>query len=311
MRVLFWGTPRFALPALETLAASSHELVGLVTAADRPRGRGHRPASPPTKAWVEAEGLPVLQPERPRGEEFLSAISELGPDISVVVAYGHILRPEVLYLPPRGSINLHPSLLPEFRGAAPVEHVILAGKEKTGITIIQMDEGMDSGPILVQSPVPIAEGETAGELEARLAVIGAGLLLEALDGLAAGSLVPKPQDSSGATHAPKINKAEALIHWSKPAVRLAREVRAYNPRPGSFTVWRGERLKVWRAQVEESGEESARPGTILQADSGLVVQAGEGALRLQEVQPAGGRAMEAGAFLRGHEVEVGEVLGEG
>ncbi len=319
MRVVFWGSPEFAVPTLEALMASRHEVVGVVTQPPRPKGRGRKERPTPVARAAERAGVPVLEPTRPRGPEFVAALAALEPDVSVVAAYGQILPPDVLELPRHGSVNVHASLLPAYRGAAPVTRAILDGLDETGITIMRMDEGLDTGPILLQAREPIGPDDTAGSLTRRLAARGARLAVEALDGLAAGELEAAPQPETGATYAHKVDAADAAIDWTRPAPEIERSTRAYDPWPGAWTTWRGERLKVYRVAVVDGGSgggpeatpDVAGPGTVTALDPRPVVATGSGAVALVEVQPAGGRRMDAAAWARGRDLGVGETLGSG
>lgn len=318
MRVVFWGSPEFAVATLEALLASRHDVVGVVTRPPRPKGRGKRRRPTPVAEIAERAGLPVVAPRKPRGPEFLSALDALAPDVSVVAAYGEILPPEALGLPPHGSLNVHASLLPTYRGAAPVTRAIRDGLDETGVTIMRMDEGLDTGPILLQSREPIRPDDTAGSLTRRLAERGAALAVEALDRLEAGELEARPQPGSGASYAPKVGAGDAEIDWGRAAEEIDRVARAFDPWPGAWTTWRGERLKVYRVtgvageSAVEVGAESgprAAPGTIVAVAPRPVVATGTGAVALVEVQPAGGRRMDAAAWARGRDVGPGEELG--
>lgn len=304
MRVLFWGTPEFALPALRALPEEGHTLAGIVTQPDRGAGRGRRVTPGAVKAAADADGVPILQPELPRGDDFVREVRRLDPEISVVVAYGHILRPEILELPPRGSINVHGSLLPELRGAAPVQWAIARGFDTTGVTVMRMEAGLDSGPVLLQVPEPIRADETAGELAARLAELGAEALITALAALTTGELVEREQDDSRATYAPKLQRQQTRIEWTRPAVEIARWVRATDPVPGAWTELDGRPVKLFRPRIEVR---SGAPGEVLDADPevGVLVAAGEDAVRFREVQPAGSRRMQAGEWIRGRGVAAG------
>ena len=310
MKVLFWGTPAFALPALRALGEEGHVVVGVVTQPDRPAGRGRGIAMSPIKQEALEEGIPVLQPERARGAEFLEEIRALDPDISVVVAYGQILRPEVLELPPLGSVNIHASLLPELRGAAPIQWAIARGHETSGITIMRMEAGLDSGPVILQVPEPISPEETGSELGARLAEIGAEALVEALALREAGQAVAAPQDHARATYAPKVDRATARVDWSRPAAEAARLMRGMDGVPGAWSPL-GERgpVKLFRPVVLDEWE--GEPGAVLAADprDGIVVACGSGAVRVREVQPPGKRRMDAGEWVRGRGAAVGDRFG--
>lgn len=307
MRVLFWGTPAFAIPSLRALIGEGHEVVGVVTQPDRPAGRGRHLRASPVKEVALEEGLPVVTPDRPRGESFLDTLRHLDPEISIVVAYGHILLPEVLELPARASWNVHASLLPELRGAAPVHWAIARGCEKSGVTIMRMTAGMDEGPILLQREIPIAPDDTASVLLARLSELGAEALVEALGLLEAGLLEPREQDHSRATYAPKLDREGARVDWSRSAVEVDRHIRGMDRVPGAWTTLGGEPIKLFRPTVV--GEtKTATPGEILVADpaNGMVVHAGRGAVKIGEVQPSGKRLMDASDWLRGGGARVGD-----
>lgn len=311
MRVLFWGTPEFAVPALRALAEEGHDLVGVVTQPDRPAGRGRQLRGSPVKqVALEEDGYPVLTPERPRGEAFIASLRALAPDVSVVVAYGHILRPEVLALPPLGSINVHASLLPELRGAAPINWAIARGKQTTGVTIMRMVEEMDAGPILFQAEEPIEPAENATELSARLSGIGAEALVEALALLQAGELEEREQDHALATYAPKVDRATARIDWRMDAVSVANHVRGMDQVPGAWSELSGQPLKLFRPEPRLDRTPHEPPGTVLVADprEGLSVATGDGVVAFGEVQPSGGRRMRATDWLSGHHVAEGDRL---
>jgi methionyl-tRNA formyltransferase len=311
VRVLFWGTPDFALPALRALGDEGHVTVGVVTQPDRPAGRGRAVAASAVKREALDEGIPVLQPARTSGDAFLAELRALEPEISVVVAYGQLLRPEVLELPPRGSINVHASLLPELRGAAPVQWAIARGYETTGVTIMRMEAGLDSGPMLLAVEEPILPDESGSELAARLSEIGAEALVETLALMEAGALVETPQDHARATHAPKVDRGTARIDWTRPAAEVALLVRAMDDVPGAWSPLGGRGpVKLFRPAVEPSPR-AAVPGEVLDADArrGLLVSCGSGAVRFREAQPPGRRRMEAGEWVRGRGVSAGERLG--
>jgi len=309
MRVVFLGSGRFAIPSLEALLAAGHDVAAVVTQPDREKGRGRELSPPPLKPAAAARGLKVLQPRRVREPEALAALQALAPEAQVVVAYGQILPRAVIDVAPRGTVNVHASLLPRYRGAAPVQWAIVNGEKETGVTTMLIDEGLDTGPVLLSRATPIGEEETAGELETRLAHLGGQLLVETLAELEAGRLVPRPQDAARASLAPIIKKEDGLIDWSRPAEALARRVRGFHPWPGAYTSARGRGLKVLRARAESGGEGAA--GTLLRIDrEGIVVTSGEGsALRLVEVQPESRHAMPAAAFAAGARLSVGERLG--
>ena len=296
MRVVFLGSPEFALPTLEALA-SRYTLVGVLTQPDRPAGRGRALASPPVKQAALRLGVPILQPLRLRAPEATAALAAWNPDLIVVAAYGQILRADVLSLPARGCLNIHASLLPRWRGAAPVPAAIRAGDPQTGITVMKMDAGMDTGPILARKPTPIAPEETAGSVLARLATLGAALLLETLPAYLAGALEPVPQDEAQATYAPLLRKEDGRLDFSRPAEELERRVRAHDPWPGTFLEWNGRRLAVLRASVSDAP--GAAIGAVTRRGTFPAIGTARGLLVLDLVQPAGRQPVSGDAFLRG------------
>jgi len=306
VRVFYFGTPEFSVPSLRALVGEGFDVVGVVTRPDKPTGR-HRSRAMPSAVKVAAleNDLPVLQPERPSEPEFLAKVRELQPDLSIVAAYGHILPQVLLDVPARGSINVHASLLPALRGAAPIQRAILAGLAETGITIMQMDAGMDTGAILHQVATPIAPDETGGELSERLSELGAEALIEALTMMDEGELEPRPQDSAKATFAPKIKREEERLDWTCPAETIALKVRAFDPKPGAWTSCRGNELKLFGAKAVDGAAES---GLVLRADDQLVVAALAGAVSVAEVQPAGRARMSARAFVNGRGIAAGDRL---
>ncbi len=309
-RIIFMGTPHFAVPTLEALIGR-HEIAAVVTRPDRRRGRGRKPSPPPVKEVALAYGLTVLQPESLRQPEAITQLRKLAPEVIVVVAYGQILPPEVLALPPKGCLNVHASLLPKHRGAAPIAAAILAGEEETGVTIMLMDEGLDTGPILAQARCRIEPQDTRGSLSAKLARLGAELLVEILPRWLKGKIEPRPQEEERATYSRMISKEDGLIDWSQSAVEIWRRVRAYHPWPSAYTYWQGKLLKILRAEplADRSGKEE--PGRVMILGEELAVATGQGALLLREVQLEGKRAMAAEEFLRGRRGFVGSVLGRG
>lgn len=309
MRVVFLGSGSFAIPSLEALLAAGHDVAAVVTQPDREKGRGRALSPPPLKPVAAARGLKVLQPRRVREPDSVAALEALAPEIQVVVAYGQILPRRVIDVAPRGTVNVHASLLPRYRGAAPVQWAIVNGEVETGVTTMLIDEGLDTGPLLLADTTPIDADETADVLEARLALIGGDLLVRTLKGLEAGSVVPRPQDAARVTLAPLIKKEDGRIDWTLGAEGLARRVRGFHPWPGAHTTARGRSLRVLRARAEAGGNQP--PGTLLAADrDGLVVAAGDGtALRLLEVQPESRTPMPAAAFAAGARLVPGERLG--
>ncbi len=296
LAVAFAGTPDFALPSLDAIAASRHRLVAVCTQPDRPSGRGQRLAASPVKERALALGLPVLQPLSLREAAAREALAAFAPDVCVVVAYGLLLPQQVLDWPRLGCLNVHASLLPRWRGAAPVARAIMAGDATTGVCIMRMDAGLDTGPVMLCREVAIGPRENAGELESRLAEAGGEAIVEALDALAAGRASFVPQDSARATYAAKLDKAEARLDWRQPAASLERRIRALNPRPVAETKFDGAQLRIYEAEVVQQPA-GAVPGTVLRAgEDGIVVSTGEGALALRRLQLAGRRAMTAREF---------------
>ncbi len=293
LAVVFAGTPDFALPSLDAIAASRHRLVAACTQPDRRSGRGQRLAASPVKERALALGLPVLQPSSLRDASARDALSAFAPDIMVVVAYGLLLPPAILELPRLGCLNVHASLLPRWRGAAPVARAIMAGDAKTGVCLMRMEAGLDTGPVLLRREVEIGARETAGELESRLADLGGSAIVEALDALAAGRASFEPQDCALATYAAKLGKPDARLDWREPARVLERRIRALNPRPVAETTLDGAQLRIYEAEVVAAPASSV-PGTILGADqNGIVVMTGDQALALRRVQLPGRRSVTA------------------
>lgn len=305
MRVLFYGTPRFALPTLEALLAS-HEVVGVVTQPDRPAGRGRRVAPPPVKEHAIAAGIPVLQPERLRDPRWLDPLRGLRAEAAVVVAFGQILPRAVLDIPARGSINVHASLLPKYRGAAPIAWALIRGEAETGVTTFRMDEGMDTGPILLSERTAIRPGETAGELAERLSLMGARVLIETLARLS--TLTPIPQRDAEATLAPRLRKADGQLDWREPAPAVVSRIHGCNPWPGAATETPAGRLVIWRARAVSPGSDRVAPGTLVEAAGGLVVVAGADAVEPVEVQPESRRVVSWREYLRGARLRAGQRL---
>ena len=311
LRVVLFGTPAFAVPTLEGLLASRHRVVGVVSQPDRPRGRGQRLSAGPIKALALERGLPVLQPEKMRDEAFLASLRELDADLGVVAAYGRILTDAILAIPRLGMINVHASLLPRWRGAAPVHRALLAGDTETGVTIMRVVRELDAGPMLAATRVPIAPSATTASLEPVLAERGAALLVEIVDRLAEGPVPEEPQPATGITYADRITKDDAPIFWWRSAGEIHNQVRALNPWPLASTSLGGARVQVVAVETgAEAAPAGALPGTVVQAHGDqLVVAAGHGAVRLVTVKPEGRRAMAAREFLAGHPVAPGTTLG--
>ncbi len=303
------GTPEFALPTLERLC-ERHHVVGVVTQPDRRAGRGRRLSAPPVKELALAEGTPVFQPERLKRLEAVERIRAWMPDVIVVAAFGQILPESVLEIPERGVLNIHPSLLPRWRGASPVQAALLAGDEVTGVTVMKMDVGLDTGPIVAQRKVKIEPQENAGALEDRLAQLGADLLLEVLPEYMRGEIAPQPQPDEGVTVCRRLRKSQAEIEWERPAEVLVNHVRAFAPEPGAYTFWGDTRLKIFRAEALSSeATPAAEIGSVFIWEDRPAVVTAEGALVISYLQMAGKRPMAGDAFLRGRMEIVGAVLG--
>jgi methionyl-tRNA formyltransferase len=307
--VVFFGTPGFAVPSLQALIQSAHQVVAVVSQPDRPKGRGHEVQATPTKTLAETFGIPVLQPAKIRDEGFLQQIRELRPDLGVVVAFGRLLPDALLAIPRLGMINVHASILPRYRGAAPIQRAVLAGDPETGVTIMRVISEMDAGPTFAVASVPIPPDATSGELEGTLARIGAQLLLPVVDDLAAGRAVETPQDASRATHAAKITKAEGAIDWTQPASAVHNKVRGLQPWPLASTRLAGERLVLRRTSPAPGSAPgfASSAGTVVRAhgDELIVACGGATALAILELQPEGRRTMTAREFLAGHGVVEG------
>lgn len=340
MRIVFMGTPDFAVPSLRALYEAGHEVCAVYTQPDKPTGRKQILTAPPVKEQALAYHIPVYQPATLRAADEQERLRALAPELIVVVAYGKLLPPDVLAVPPRGCINVHGSLLPRWRGAAPIQWAIIAGDKITGVTTMQMAEGLDTGDILLQYETAIGEQETAGELFARLAPAGAALLVETIDKL--DTLTPRPQDDAQSCYAHMLEKQEAEIRWSDSAAAIHCRIRGLSPWPIAWTTWNGERLRLYAASIDESESVTkapcnpvrsssppthppktnplspdtvcpniGSPGMVLKSDpkSGLVIACGTGALRVEELQLVGGKRLSSGDFLRGHPIPVGTVFG--
>jgi methionyl-tRNA formyltransferase len=306
MRIVFMGTPDFAVPSLDALLHSPDDVVGVVTQPDRPKGRGQELALSPVKLVAQRAQIPILQPLKMKDPAFLEALQAWRPDLIAVAAFGRILPKMILDLPPKGCVNVHASLLPKYRGAGPIQWAVINGERETGITTMLMDEGMDTGAILLQEPVPIAADDTAGSLSVKLAAVGGRLLLETLRRLQEGRLTPCPQDSSQASMAPLLKKEDGLLDWSLPATAIVNRVRGLSPWPGAYTYLGADRWIVWKAQALDRSAPAVLPGTIMEAaKEGLSVATGSGALRVTEVQPANSRRMSVAQYLAGHALEPG------
>ncbi len=310
MKIVFMGTPDFALASLDKLIDGGYEIAAVVTQPDRPKGRGKKLTPPPVKERALGAGLRVLQPERVKDSGFIEALKELSPDIIIVVAYGQILPEEIINLPAMGCINVHASLLPKYRGAAPINWCIINGESRTGVTTMYMDKGMDTGDILLQRETEIGENETAGELHDRLAALGADLLLETLEGLQRNEVERKAQDHSAATYAPQLVRENGRVDWNLDAKSIYNIIRGTNPWPGCYTVYKGERMKLWEAKVLEQ-KSRGTAGKVLEAGhGGMLVQAGSGTLLVTKIQMPSSRVMTVDEYLRGNSLETGYILGE-
>jgi methionyl-tRNA formyltransferase len=310
IRIVFMGTPEFAVPSLRALIESGHEVVAVVTQPDRPKGRKRELTPPPVKAEALQHGIPVFQPEKLRRSDTIEELSKLMPDLIVTAAYGQILPKSVLDIPRLGCINVHASLLPRYRGGAPIHYAVMNGDPVTGVTIMYMAEGLDTGDMISKVEVSITDEDTTGTMFAKLSEAGAELVKETLPRLIRGDIQAEPQAEELATYSPNIQREDERIRWNRPARELFNHIRGLNPFPGAFTTWNGEVLKVWAA-MELSGNEAAAPGTVLSVlASGIDVAAGEGSvLRLTEIQPAGKKAMKVEQFVLGTTMSAGTVLG--
>ncbi|MGY1814205.1 methionyl-tRNA formyltransferase [Blastococcus sp. SYSU D00820] len=309
LRLLFAGTPAPAVPSLELLLGSGHEVAAVLTRPDARSGRGRKVSRSPVAETADAAGVPVLQPRSPREPEFLAQLAELAVDCAPVVAYGALVPQAALDLPRHGWVNLHFSLLPAWRGAAPVQHAIMAGDDLTGASTFRLEAGLDTGPVFGTVTEPIGPRDTAGDLLGRLAVTGARLLLATLDGIASGELVPQPQPAEGISLAPRIEPADARVDWALPAHVVDRRVRGVTPAPGAWTTWRGDRLRLGPVEPLPTSLALA-PGELSVGPTGVLVGTGRGAVRLGEVQPAGKRMLPAADWARGARPAPGERVGE-
>ena len=308
MKVIFTGTSEFAVPALEAVIASAHEVLAVVTQPDRPKGRGGHVQVSPVKEIALAHSIPILQPEKISDPEPIGEIRKLGPiGAMIVVAYGQKIPTELLEWPRYGVVNVHGSILPKYRGAAPIQHAIIAGEKTTGVTTMLMDEGWDTGDILLQESVDIAAGENAGELSDRLALLGARLLTRTLDGLETGAINPIPQDDELATLAHSLKRDAGAIDWSAPADAIVNLIRGCTPKPGAFTGHNGALIKIWRTAVDRADGLQGAPGEVIRVDhEGFVIAAGSGSVRLVEVQPESRKRASAAEFAHGSRLKPGD-----
>ncbi len=308
MRIVFMGTPDFAVPSLETLLASADAVVGVVTQPDRPKGRGHELAPSPVKLVTQRTGVPLLQPAKMKDPAFLDVLRSWQADLIVVAAFGRILPPVILTMPPKGCINVHASLLPKYRGAGPIQWAIINGEQETGITTMLMDEGMDTGAILLQERMAISPDDTAGSLSSRLAELGGRLLVETIRQLKAGTLVPRQQNQSQASMAPLLKKEDGLIDWKLAATAIANRVRGFSPWPGTYTFAGTERWTIWRASVRSEPASAASGTVIAVTKEAFHIATGDGVLVVTDIQPANSRRMTISQYLAGHPVKPGLTL---
>lgn len=320
MRIIFMGTPEFAIPSLKALVESGHDVVLVITQPDKPKGRGKKLAAPPVKEYALEQGIDIFQPEKIKNDSFVDKIRDYNPDVLVTCAYGKILSKDALDVAPFGCINVHASLLPKYRGSAPIAWSIINGESETGVTTMYTDVGMDTGDILLKEVVPLDDEITTGELEKRLSVVGANLLIKTLEQLVAGTLKRIPQDNDKSSYAPMIDRNEAIINWNSSAKNICNLVRGMDPWPTAFTFYEDNRVKVWKSSMfqgefneldSESDFECMLPGTIISADkNGLFVKTGEGILQIHEIQVDSSKRMSVASYLLGHSIEPNVVLGE-
>lgn len=309
MRVIFMGTPDFSVGTLEALIRAGHQVVLAVTQPDKPKGRGGKMQFPPVKETALEHGIPVFQPRKVREPENIEELKKYQADVIVVVAFGQILPREILELTPYGCINVHASLLPSYRGAAPIQWAVINGEAVSGVTTMQMDEGLDTGDMLLKTEVPLEPEETGGSLHDKLAAAGASLCVRTLKALEEGTVTPKKQGESPTAYASMLKKEMGEIRWEEPAISIERLIRGLNPWPSAYIGWQDKTMKIWEAEVleEDSGQE---PGTVVRVDKdGFLVQTGKGLLKVTALQIPGKKRMEADAFLRGYSMEPGEKLG--
>ncbi len=307
-RVVFFGTPAFAIPSLETLLQGPDDVIAVVTQPDRERGRGRKKSPSPVKEFALRCGMALFQPEKVKEGSFIEAMKAFTPDLFVVVAFGQILPKTLLGVPKFGAVNVHGSLLPQYRGAAPIAWAILRGEKRTGITTMLMDEGMDTGAILMQAQLPIEKEDTGETLQKRLSSLGGRLLTETIEKMKAGSLSPEPQDHSRASYAPPLKKEDGRIDWKKSAEEIDRRIRAFNPWPGAFTGLEHGLLKIYRGEVRENIQEGEAGSVVWVGADFIEVATGEGALLIREVQPEGKRRMSVRDFLSGHRISAGTIF---
>lgn len=311
MRIVFMGTPDFSVPALKALVEVGHEVVAVVTQPDRPRGRGKELQMTPVKVQALAYGIPVYQPEKVKDPAFVEILRNLQPEVIVVIAFGQILSRDILDLPPYGCINIHASLLPKYRGAAPIQWAVIDGEKETGVTTMMMDVGLDTGDMLEKTVIPLDPKETGGSLFDKLSQAGGPLILSTLEKLKAGTAVRTPQTDEDSTYAKMLTKSLGQIDWSMEAAAIERLIRGLNPWPSAYTFVHGKTLKIWDADVLKESSDGAAPGQIIRTDPhSLIVAAGEALLSIRELQLEGKKRMDVETFLRGYTIEKGEILGK-
>ncbi|UCG43711.1 MAG: methionyl-tRNA formyltransferase [candidate division WOR-3 bacterium] len=310
MRLVFLGTSEFACPALRELVRAGHDIAAVVTAPSRRGGRGKKPLRSPVEQAAGEIGLPLLRPEDPNSEDFVRELSGLGPELGILVSYGHILHEKLMSVPPRGFLNLHPSLLPAYRGAAPIQRALMDGVGTTGVCVIQMARKVDAGDILARRAASVGPDDTAGELSDRLAELGAGLLVDTIGKIGRDEVSGEQQDTAAVTRAPKLTEKDRILDWTLPADALHNRIRALSPSPGAWTLFRGERLLVYRSRPA-AGPTPAPPGTILSDRTGLWVATGSGILELLQVKPQGSKVQDGRSFVNGRRPESNEKLETG
>ena len=305
------GTPEFAIPTMKALIQHGHNLLAVVTQPDRPKGRGKKMVPPPVKLLALEQGIEVLQPEKASDDQFCDLIKRKGPDLIIVVAFGQILKKNLLNIPKWSAINIHASILPEYRGAAPIQRAILNNETMTGLTIMRMEEGLDTGPILFQEEVAIGKDETAGQLHDRLALQAGELIIKSLKHMAEDTVKEMPQDNSRSSYAPKIERSISLIDWKQPAIRISALIRALDPRPGAYTIFKGKELKLFSSRVADEDRTDVVSGRVAgHGESSLLVETGKGVIEIREIQYPGKKRMSAADFLRGFSLFEGAILGK-
>jgi methionyl-tRNA formyltransferase len=309
-RIIFMGTPDFALPTMKALIRHGEDIVTVVTQPDRPKGRGKKMTPPPVKQLALDKKIEILQPEKASDSHFCDLIEKKEPDLIVVIAFGQILKKRLLDIPIWGAINIHASLLPKYRGAAPIQTAILNDDEKTGLTVMRMDEGLDTGPILLQEECAILEEETAGQLHDRLALKAGDFMIEWLNQMSNQLIEERPQDHLAASYAPKIEKGISLIDWQQPASRVSALIRALDPKPGAYTIWQDKKIKLFSSGIKNERRFDMIPGKVVnQGEEGLVIETGQGAVKVREMQYPGKKRLPAKDFLRGTSLPEGTILG--